>query len=102
MSACARGDHTAGPAASIQQLELNAGRVDRAPHEAAERIDLAHEMPLGRAADRRIARHERHGVRRERAESHATPDTRRRPRRLDTGVAGADDDDIEVGHSSRS
>ena len=47
------------PAAAVEQLELDAGRVDRPPHQAAERVDLANQMPLRRAADRRIARHVR-------------------------------------------
>ena len=50
-------------AAAIQQLELNAGRVDRAAHQAAERVDLAHQVALRRAADRRIAGHVRDRVR---------------------------------------
>ena len=41
------------PATSIEQLELNAGRVDRSAHQAAERVDLANEMALRRPADRR-------------------------------------------------
>ena len=64
-------------AAAIEQLELNAGRVDRAAHQPAERVDLANEMPLRRSADRRIARHVRDGVGRQRAE----PDVRTEPRR---------------------
>ena len=46
-------------AASVQNLELDAGRVDRQAHQAAERVDLADEVPLGRPADRRVARHVR-------------------------------------------
>ena len=49
-------------AAAIEQLELDAGRVDRAPHQPAERVDLANQMSLRRAADRRVARHVRDGV----------------------------------------
>ena len=49
-------------AAPVQQLELDAGGVDGAPHQAAERVDLADQMPLRRAADRRIARHVRDGA----------------------------------------
>ena len=60
-------------AAAIEQLELNAGRVDGAPHQAAERVDLSDEMALRGAADRRIARHVRHGVRRQRADRDVAP-----------------------------
>src|SRR5262245_62169434 len=49
-------------ATSIEQLELDAGRVDRSAHQAAERIDLANEMTLGRTADGGIARHVRDRV----------------------------------------
>ncbi len=77
-------------AAAIEQLELNAGRVDRAAHQAAERVDLADEMPLRRAADRRVARHVRDGVARQRAEADARAEPRRRVRRLAARVAGAD------------
>src|SRR5262245_19855991 len=38
-------------ATAIEQLELDAGRIDGATHQAAERIDLPHEMTLGGAAD---------------------------------------------------
>ena len=86
LSACARGDQTAGPAAAIEQLELNAGRVDREAHQPAERVDLADEMALGRAANRRIARHQRDRLRRQRAEPDAAPQPRRRPRRFASGM----------------
>ena len=46
-------------AAPVQQLELDAGGVDRASHQPAERVDLADQMALRRAADRRVARHVR-------------------------------------------
>ena len=83
-------------AAAIEQLELNAGRIDRAAHQAAERIDFADEMPLRRAADRRIAGHERNRLGRERAEPNPAPHTSRRPRGLDPRMAGADHDDVKV------
>ena len=87
-------------AAAIEQLELDAGRVDRAAHQAAERIDFADEMPLRRAADRRIAGHERHRLGRERAQPNPASHTSRRPRGLDTRMAGADHDDVKVvGHN---
>ena len=82
-------------AAAIEQLELNAGRVDRAAHQPAERVDLANEMTLCRAANRGIARHVRDGVGRQRAESDVRAEPRGRVRRLASGVAGADHDDVE-------
>ena len=51
-------------------------------------------MSLGRAADRRIARHVRHRVGSQRAQPNAPAQPRRRVRRLAPGVTGADDDHI--------
>src|SRR5581483_5583312 len=34
------------PSAAVQELELNAGRVDRPSHQTAERVDLAYEVSL--------------------------------------------------------
>ena len=53
-------------------------------------------MTLGGAADRGIARHVRDGAVRQRADRDACAQPRRRPRRLDPGVAGADHDDVEM------
>ena len=58
---CPRRPH-GRPAAPVEQLELNAGGVDRARHQAAKRVDLADQMSLGRSANCRIARHERNRV----------------------------------------
>src|SRR5258706_1902772 len=66
------------PAAAIQQLELDSRRIDGAAHQASERIDLAHEVTLGRAANRRIARHVRDGILRQRAEPDMCANARRR------------------------
>jgi hypothetical protein len=41
---------------------LNAGGVNRAAHQTAERINLPNEVALRRSANRRIARHVRHGL----------------------------------------
>ena len=88
------------PAAAIEQLELNAGRVDRAAHQAAERVDLANEMTLRRAADRGIARHVRDGVRRQRAQPDVRAEPRRGIRRFAARVTGADHDDVEAAFTS--
>jgi hypothetical protein len=78
---------------------LNAGVIDRATHQSAERVDLANEMPLGGAADRRIARHMSYGLERERTQTDANTETGCRMRRFASGMTSADDDDIEVfGH----
>ena len=59
-------------------------------HQPAERVDLADQVALRRAADRRIARHVRDRVVRQRADRDGAAEARRGPRRLDPGVARAD------------
>jgi hypothetical protein len=72
--------------------------VDCAAHQSAQRIDFADQMPLRRAANRRIARHVRHGFSTERADADATTQACRGPGRLDAGMAAADYDDIKITH----
>ena len=91
-----------GTAAAIEQLELNARRVDRNPHQSAQRVDLADEMTLRGPADCRVARHVRDRRRRQRADADGAAHRRGRPRRLHAGMAGADHDDVEVGGIIRS
>ena len=81
-------------AASVEQFELDAGRVDGAAHQAAQRVYFTDQMALGGSADGRVARHVGHGFARQRAQTDAAAQPRRRPRRLDAGMPGADDDDI--------
>ena len=40
---------------AVKQAELNARLVRQRAHQAAERVDLAHEVTLAEAADRRVA-----------------------------------------------
>ena len=87
-----------GAAAAVQQLELNARRVDRPSHQSAERVDLADEMSFRRATDRRIARHVRDGLARQRAEPDARAKPRRGMRRLAPRMPGADHDHVELCH----
>ena len=42
---------------TVQHAELDAGLVDGPAHHPVERVDLAHQMALGEAADCRVARH---------------------------------------------
>ncbi len=90
------------PPASIEKLELNRGFVDGATHQAAQGIDLAHEVPLRRSANRRVARHVGHRLARQRADSHARAQAPGGMGGLDAGVAGADDDDVEIVDHRRS
>ncbi len=57
----ARGAHR-GSLAQVQAPKLYAGLVGGLGHLAAERVDLAHEVPLGQPADGRIAAHLADGV----------------------------------------
>jgi len=43
--------------AAVEDAELDPCPVDRPAHDAVERIDLTHEMPLAETADCGIARH---------------------------------------------
>ena len=85
-----------GPRLRLSSLNWKPGGVDRVAHQAAERVDLAHQVALRRAADRRIARHVRDGVGRQRQQSPT-----RQPRRAaayaasQPGVSRADHDDVE-------
>jgi hypothetical protein len=83
-----------GTAAAIEQLELDRGRVDGETHQATERVDLANEMSLRRAANRGIARHVRDGVARHRADRDVAAHPGRRPRGFDAGVSRPDHDDL--------
>ena len=76
--------------AAIEHAELNAGGVDRPAHRAAEGVDLADDLPLGDAADRRVAAHLADGVAIGRQQRGARPQPRGRQRRLGAGMAGAD------------
>src|SRR6266851_5105010 len=80
---------------AIKQFKLNPSLVDRTTHQAAKRVDLAHEMTLRRAADRRIARHMRNRVGRHRAESDAPAKTSRSVRRFAAGMTRSDHDDVK-------
>ena len=45
------------PFPTVEHTVLNAGRVGRARHLSTQRVNLAHQLSLCRAADRRIAGH---------------------------------------------
>ena len=82
-------------ATAVQQLELNAGRVDRATHQPAERVDLADKMTLCRPADRGVARHVADRLARQGAKAYMCAKARRGVRRFTARVASANHDHIE-------
>jgi hypothetical protein len=75
---------------------MNAGGVGRARHRAAERIDLARQVALADAADRRVAAHLAQRFDVVRQEQRARAHARGREGGLGAGVTAADDDDLEV------
>ncbi len=83
----------------VQHLEHDAGGVDGSAHDAAEGVDLAHDLPLREAADRGVTAHLAdaggiHGDQRDAA--HPPPREHRRggPRRFRSGMTAADHDDL--------
>src|SRR5205823_9057618 len=86
---------------AVQHLELDAGTIGGLPHQAAEGVDLFDEVPLGEAADGRVARHPADGVAEHRDHGRAGAAASANARRLSPGVAAADDNDVEVRHVSR-
>src|SRR5450759_3851587 len=95
LSACARGDQTAGPRLRLSTLNWIPVASIAWPHQAAQCVYLAHQVALRRSADGGVARHVGHRLSRERAQSDTQPQTRYRPRGLATGMSSANDDDIK-------
>ena len=89
----ARGAHGRALAA-IQHPELDAGAVGDACHGAVEGIDLAHQVALADAADRGVARHLAEGLDALRQQQRVGAAAGCSQGGLDTGVTGADDDDL--------
>ena len=84
-----------GALAAVEDAELNAGSIGGARHHAVERVDLAHQMALAQAADRRVAGHfadRREAVGDERGWRAAA---RRRGRGFASRMAPADDNDVK-------
>ena len=85
-----------GAARGVEQAELDADGVGDFGHDAAERVDLAHDVSLGDAADGGVAGHlgDEVGVEGEQggAQSHA----RRGHGSFAAGMTGSDDGNIEL------
>ena len=84
------------PLAAVEHAELDAGGVDRPAHGPAERVDLTDHLPLGHAADGRVAAHLRDRVEVGSQESRFGPHAGSRQGRLHPGMAGANDDHVEL------
>ena len=80
---------------SIEDPELNAGRIGDAAHETVERVDLTDQMALAQTADGWVAGHHadcRPTLRQQRGSRTAS---RGRGRRLATSMAAADNHDVK-------
>ena len=77
-------------AAGIQQPELDPDGVRHFAHHPAQRVDLAHQVPFGDAADGGIAGHLRDQVQVHGDHGGAQPHARARPRGFASRVAGSD------------
>lgn len=85
--------------AGVQLTNLDLGAVGIAAHLAAEGVDFADEVALGRAADGGVAGHLGDGAEAGAQEGGAAAHARGGEGRLATRVAGADNDDVEeTGH----
>jgi hypothetical protein len=73
---------------------LDAAEISDAPHQAVERVDLAHEMALTQASDRGIARHRANGREAMGDERDLGAHARGGRGGLAPGMAAAHDDDI--------
>ena len=85
-----------GPFSPVEHPELDAGPVDGPAHRPAQGVDLADDLPLGDAADRRVAAHPGDRIQPAGQKRGPSPQPRRRQRRLDAGMSAADDQDVEV------
>ena len=84
------------PFAGVEHAKLDAGGVGVQAHDPTQSVDLAHDVALGQAADRRIAGHLGDGVEVLRQNGGLAAEPGRRQGRLHPGMAGAADDDIVV------
>ena len=84
-----------GSLAAIENPELDAGRIGGARHKSVQRVDLAHEVALAQAADRRIAGHVADRCEAVSDERGRGAEARRRGRGFAAGVPSADDYDVK-------
>src|SRR5208283_2482158 len=94
---CLRATRTdGGSLARVEEAELDSSLVGRQAHLAAERVDLADQVSLADTADRGIAGHLADMIEVKREHQGARTHPGRGQRGFDTGMAGADDDDVVV------
>ena len=84
------------PLARVEAAELDTRRVRHPAHEPAQRVELAHEVALAEAADRRVAAQPRHVLAAMADQRHLQPEPRRRRRRFAARVSGAHHHHVEA------
>ena len=80
----------------VQDSKLDSGFIGCRRHGAAERIDLAHQMPLANTANRGIAAHLPQGFQIVGQQQGLATHARRRQGGLCAGMATTNDDDIKM------
>jgi len=80
----------------LYKVRSDAGLIGGARHEAVQGVDLAHQVALADAADGRVAAHLADGIQVVGEEQGLRPQAGAGQGRLATGVAAADDDDVET------
>ena len=80
--------------AGVEAAELDAGGVDVFRHLPAEGVDLLDQMPLGQAADGRVAAHGADGVNVDHQHRGAASHPGCRQSGFAAGMAGADHDNV--------
>src|SRR5262249_61209326 len=83
------------PARPVENPELNAGAVGETPHQTAQGVDLANELPLRQASDCRIAGHAADRVEGSGQERRMPPHARGRGGGLDAGMSSPDHENVE-------
>jgi hypothetical protein len=89
-------------ARGVEQAELNAHGVGHDSHDAAERVDLAHEVALGDPADRGIAGHLRDQIPVHREQACLQSHTRGGHGSLAAGMTRADHDNVKLRFAAHS
>ena len=84
-----------GALAPVEQAKLDGRGVGEQAHRAAESVDLPDDLPLGDPTDGRVAAHLTDGVDVDCQQRRPETDPARRQRRLEPGMPGADNENIE-------
>ncbi len=81
---------------AVQKAKLNPGGIGRQPHQPAESIDLARNLPLRKPADSRVAAHLSYRIGGDSQKARPGADSRRRLGSLDAGMTSTYDNTIKI------